>query len=174
MRSFSMASFLLGILAALLVLAAAGLIVVYTGAYNVAATSGHVPIARWALDTTMHNSVESRAGELEPPPVTPAMLRAGAAEYKEYCEHCHGGPGASRAEWARGMLPMPPHLSHAARDWSPAEIFWIVKHGIKMSGMPSFAGEGDETIWAIAAFVNRMPAITPEAYAAVGGGGHDH
>lgn len=170
-----------GILGTLLALAAIGLIVVYTGAYNVAATDGHTPLARWAFDTTMKNSVRSRAAGLEAPEFTPAGLRAGAREFAEYCVHCHGGPGAEPHEWASGMLPNPPRLSHAAETWSVEEIFWIAKHGIKMSGMPPFADEGDEALWNIAAFVDRLPAMTAEEYRALTGGseggghgGHTH
>ena len=77
------------------------------------------------------------------------------------------------------MVPDPPDLAHAAEEWSTAEIFWIVKHGIKMSGMPPFGdGHEDRTIWNIAAFVDRLPAMTPEQYRAATGGdagsGHTH
>lgn len=168
---------IIGILGTLAVIAVIGLIVVYTGAYNVAATEDHTPFGRWALDTTMHNSVSSRAGGIAAPArFTSAMISAGAGEYKEYCQHCHGGPGVTRAEWATGMLPMPPELHHAASEWTPSQVFWIVKHGIRMSGMPAFGDtESDQAIWNIAAFVEQLPAMTPEQYKSFGGsGGHSH
>lgn len=172
------AGLLTGFLGALLVLAVIGLIVIYTGAYNVAATDGHTRFARWALDTTMHNSVRSHADLVEPPELTPADLRTGAHEFAEYCAHCHGAPGVRPAEWTTGMLPNPPRLSNAAQRWSTGEIFWIVKNGVKMTGMPPFGpGHDDRTIWSIAAFVDRLPAMSPEEYRALtggAGGGHSH
>lgn len=158
---------LIGALATLVLLAVIGLIVVYTGAYNVAASAGHLPFTRWALDTTMENSVKARAAHIAEPRFTPEMVRAGAAEYKAMCEHCHAGPGVEREEWAQGMLPRPPHLTQAAANWRPREVLWIVKHGIKMSGMPSF-GEThpDQALWRVVAFVKELPAMTPETYAA--------
>jgi hypothetical protein len=152
-----------------------GLIVVFTGAYNVAATDRHNPAIGWALDTAMHNGVEARAGSMEPPAeFTPRMIGAGAGEYKEYCAHCHGGIGAGKAEWAAGMRPHPPALARVADKWSSAEIFWMVKHGIKMSGMPAFGPTHDDgTLWNIAALVKAMPGMTADEYASFEGG-HEH
>lgn len=166
-----------GLLGTLAVLAAAGLLVIVTGAYNVAATDPHAEAARWALETTMENSVKRRAADLNAPArVTPAMIAAGAAEYKAMCQHCHGGPGVSRAEWAQGMLPLPPALGEEAAEWRTPELFWIVKHGIKMTGMPAFGPTHDDgTMWNIAAFVAQLPTMTTDRYAAFPeghGGGH--
>lgn len=165
-----------GVAAVIAVLAVIGLVVVYSGGYNVAATDKHAPFARWALDTTMHNSVERRAADIEAPErFTAEMIAAGAAEYKEYCQHCHAGPGVKRAEWAQGIRPMPPLLTKAAAEWRPNQVFWIVKHGIKMTAMPAFGPtHDDQTVWNIAAFVEQLPAMTPEQYAALGGEGHEH
>lgn len=161
---------LAGVLGTLAVAGLIGLIVVYTGAYNVAATEEHASFTRWAFDTTFHNSVERRAEDIVvPEAVTPALLEVGASRYKATCQHCHGGPGVERAEWASGMRPRPPHLSEAAARWEPQEVFWLVKHGVKMSGMPAFGPtHDDETLWGITAFVKELPAMTAERYAALG------
>lgn len=143
------------------------LFVVYTGSYNVAASEGHTPLVRWMFTTTMHNSVSSRAAEIAAPEAfTDAEVREGAGKYKSMCQHCHGGPGVQKSEWAKGMLPQPPHLPDVVSEWETNEIFWLVKHGIKMSGMPSFgATHGDDTLWAITAFVKHLPGMTAETYA---------
>ena len=87
-----------GIIGTLVVLGLIGLVVVYTGAYNVAATEDHTSIVRWALDTTQHTSVKSRADGVEVPErVTREMIAAGAGMYKDTCQHCHAGPGVERA-----------------------------------------------------------------------------
>lgn len=176
-RSFR-SGLLAGIAGTVVLLVIGCLVVVYSGAYNVAATEGHMPFVRWALDTTTRNSVRSHAEGLEPPNLTPSDLSLGAQEFAEYCSHCHAAPGAEPAEWASGMLPPPPHLSHAAQKWSTAEIYWIVKHGIKMSGMPPFGpGHEERKIWSIAAFVKRLPATSAQEYRAMTAGegeGHSH
>jgi mono/diheme cytochrome c family protein len=167
----------------LAVLATVGLIVVYTGSYNVAATEEHASLTRWAFDTTFHNSVERRAADVPVPETfTPAMIAAGARHYKSMCQHCHAGPGVERAEWASGMRPRPPHLTKAASEWRPNEVFWLLKHGVKMSGMPAFGETHDDrALWSITAFVKELPATTPELYRTLGGqeasgsqGGHAH
>lgn len=150
--------------------AAAGLITVYSGAYNVAATQEHLSFTRWALDTTFHRSVEGHAEGVAPPEqITSAMIEAGAAHYKETCETCHGGPGAQRAQWASGMRPRPPHLAKAAARWELREIYWLAKHGARMTGMPAFGPTHDDsTLWSIAAFAKELPAMTPERYRQLG------
>lgn len=175
--NLSWRSVAIGAIGVLLILALAGLLVIETGGYDVAADTRHETPVEWALATTMRNSVQSRAADLEAPAFTPAMVAAGAPEYKAMCQHCHGGVGAEREGWAQGMRPKPPALAHAAARWQPREIFWIAKHGIKMSGMPAFGGTHDDrALWNIAAFVAAMPTMPAAQYAAYprehGEGGH--
>ena len=100
------------------------------------------------------------------------MISAGASSYKQMCQHCHAGPGVERAEWAGGMRPRPPHLKDAAPEWEAKEIFWLVKHGAKMAGMPAFGPtHDDQALWSIAAFVKELPAMTLEKSAALGSAG---
>jgi mono/diheme cytochrome c family protein len=164
----------LGTLGTLLLIGTVALIVVLTGAYNVAADDGHTPITEWALDTSMTNSVESRASNLNAPEFTQAMVEAGAGDYKAMCAHCHGGVGEGRAQWSSGMLPHPPALANAAKSWSDEEVFWLVKHGVKASGMPAFGGtHEDRALWNITAFVKNMPQMSEEQYDTLGSaGGH--
>ena len=159
-------SLLMGAVLALLILLLIALLVILTGAYNVAATDRHETPVAWALDTARINSVQGRADDLAVPRFTPAMIAAGAGEYKKMCEHCHGGVGTDAAEWSMGMLPNPPALAGAAKQWEPQEIFWMVKHGIKMTGMPAFRDlHDDEVLWNIAAFVKSMPEMSAADYA---------
>lgn len=170
--------------AALLVLfAVIALTVVLTGAYNVAATDKHGTPVAWALETTRINAVQAGAAKIEAPAaLTPTMVTAGAGEYKTMCEHCHGGVGKEAASWSAGMLPNPPPLAKVADEWSPEEVFWMVKHGLKMTGMPAFGPTHDDaTMWKITAFVKALPNMSAEEYAAypaVHGsddeGGHSH
>ena len=104
---------------------------ILTGGYNVAAIKRHNPIAAWALDTTFRNSVQGRGSDIAAPELTPAMVAAGAGEYKAMCAHCHGGVRESRADWAEGMRPKPPALAGAADQWSASEVFWLAKQVLK-------------------------------------------
>lgn len=142
------------------------LLVVVTGAYDVAADDPHETPVAWALTTTMRNSVQNRASEIDAPAFTADMIAAGGKKYKAMCEHCHGGVGATRADWAHGMRPKPPALATVADRWKAREVFWIARHGIRMTGMPSFGGSHDErTLWSIAAFVRALPTMSGQDYA---------
>ena len=155
------------IVGTILAAVAVWLIVVYTGAYNVAASDRHADPVRWTLDTTMHRSVASRAGGVELP-ANPSqdLLAQGAGHYAQSCAHCHGAPGQDPAEWSRGMRPEPPHLTEAATEWTPEEVHWIVANGIKMSGMPAFGQHHSaEELVALTAFVNTLPGLSPDDYA---------
>jgi mono/diheme cytochrome c family protein len=174
---------LAGALGAVLLMAGIALFVILSGTYNVAATERHTALGQWALDTTFRNSVESRAAGIDPPATfTAAMLEAGAGEYKAMCEHCHGGVGTDRAEWAEGMLPLPPALAEETGEWSHAEVFWLVRHGAKLTGMPAFGPtHEDAPLWNIAGFVKALPEMSGEEYAGYasehgggGGDGHSH
>jgi mono/diheme cytochrome c family protein len=176
-------SMLAGALALLVLLVAIAMIVVLTGAYNVAATDRHETTVAWALETTRIKSVQGQAADVEAPAaLTAAMATAGAGEYKTMCEHCHGGVGKDAASWSVGMAPNAPPLAKVAGEWTPEEVFWMVKHGLKMTGMPAFGPTHDDaTMWNITAFVKALPEMSAEEYAAypaVHGapeeGGHSH
>lgn len=164
----------IGVIGTLLALFVIVLVVARTGGYNVAASRGHAAGAFWLLDTTMQSSVRSRAAEnAMPARLGEADVAAGAGVYRTMCEHCHGGVDVEPAEWSRGMSPRPPHLVERASRWTQAEVLWIARHGIKYTGMPSFGGTHDEeTLWNVAGFVKRLPAMTPEQYRAYAPDGH--
>lgn len=121
--------------------AAVGLIaaaaVVGMGLYNISALKGHLPGVAWLLHTTYHNSVELRAPpESEAPDLArPDLIELGAKHYDSACRFCHASPGERQARTADAMEPPPPHVEEAAAKWEPRHLFWIVRHGVKMTGM---------------------------------------
>lgn len=154
--------------ATLLALALVGLLVLFTGAYNVAATAEHWAVTHWALNTLQTSSVGARSDEVEgAPPTDSGAVRHGLEHYDAMCVNCHGAPGAERGEYGKGMNPTPPDLANEGPEWSDQELFWITKHGIRMAGMPAFGPtHTDDEIWGIVAFLREMQAMTPEDYAA--------
>ncbi|HZD51827.1 MAG TPA: cytochrome c [Woeseiaceae bacterium] len=159
--------YLIGALALLVLLAIIGLLLVWFGTYNVAATEPHSGFGRWVLNTTMVKSVRSRAaGEVGSPPApTDAALEDGFHHFDDTCVQCHGAPGVDPAEWAEGLRPDPPDLAEEAEDWTEKEIFWIVKHGVRMTGMPAFGPtHSDEELWSMVRFVKTLPDMSAEEY----------
>jgi len=155
------------IVIALLVAATAGGAFVYAGIYNIAATDQHTAPVYWLLDYAMRRSVKSRTTDID----TPALgdterIRNGFRLYRDKCLQCHGAPGVPPDALAFGMTPAPASLVATAREWDAKEIYWVVRNGIKMSGMPGWAYRlSDEEIWDVVAFVRRLPAFSPKEYA---------
>lgn len=157
---------LAGILIGWILVVAAGAAYIYSGLYDIAATKPHNPLVRWAFDTTMERSVAARAEEVEvPDEFTEAQVQQGFDHFRETCVMCHGAPGAEPSEVGKGLTPDPPRLSDAAEEKSSAELFWIAKHGIKMTAMPAFGPtHEDRDLWAVVAFLERLPDLTPQQY----------
>lgn len=157
--------FVLGIVAVVL----GAVAFIYSGIYDIAATTPHNPAVRWALHTTMHNSVAARAEDIAAPQgFDENQVRKGLEHFSETCVMCHGAPGVEPSVVGQGLRPEPPDLAEAAKKWAPAELFWIVNNGIKMTGMPAFGpAHTDEDLWAIVAFLGRLPTLSPEDYRAL-------
>lgn len=158
----------LSTVAALGVAALAGAaVVVYSGMYDISATAQHTQVVHSLLETTMRQSVRWRARNITPPGLNePQRLARGAALYRDKCVQCHGAPGVAQSGIGQGMQPLPGPLVDAMQRWRPREIYWITRHGIKMSGMPAWAFRlDDEQLWDVVAFVQRLPTLSPQAYA---------
>jgi len=82
--------------------------------------------------------------------------------------NCHGAPGAKWAKFSEGLRPDPPDLKDVGNQLEPGQLFWVVKNGIKMTGMPSFGliKVEDKEIWTIVAFIKKLPTVSPEDYKA--------
>ncbi|WP_411881659.1 c-type cytochrome [Polaromonas sp. YR568] len=147
-------------------LAGAG-VVVYGGVYDVSASSQHLQAVHSLLETTMQHSVRWRARNIATPPLDDAQrLVRGAALFRDHCVQCHGAPGVAQADIGKSMQPVPGPLVDALQRWRPREIYWITRHGIKMSGMPAWQFRLDEeALWDVAAFVQLLPTLSPQAYA---------
>ena len=144
-----------------------GALLLFSGWYNIGATAQHWQPAFTLLERGMHYSVQYHAADIQPPALdAPQMVRRGATIYREHCLQCHGGPGMSQAGFGKSMQPLPGPLVDAGRRWKPQEMYWITRHGIKMSGMPAWEFRlPDEDIWAVVAFLGKLPALSPKDFA---------
>jgi mono/diheme cytochrome c family protein len=147
--------------------AAAGALVVYGGLYNVAATVQHTQPVYSLLETAMHQSVKLRARNIETPKLDDERLvMRGAACFRDKCVQCHGAPGVAQGDIGKSMQPLPGPLVDARHHWKPRELYWLTKRGIKMSGMPAWEYRlSEEELWAVVAFLARLPDLTPQQYA---------
>jgi cytochrome c553 len=145
---------------------AAGLLLAWSGIIPIAASSGHWAVTAWFLHFVMRQSVAFHAPEDEPPPLDdPALVHRGAGHFATGCAPCHGAPGEIRSPVVREMTPEPPYLPPKIGEWTPNELFWIVRHGVKYSGMPAWpAPEREDEVWAMTAFLTRLPELDEAGY----------
>lgn len=151
------------------VLGLIGLLTAWSGAINVAASSGHWPITAWFLHWTMENSVATRSAFSSPEPAAADQgLVSAAGHFAQSCAACHGAPGMLPLPVMQAATPHAPDLQKNAGDWSDQQLFWILEHGVKFSGMPYWAArDRPDEIKRMVSFVRALPGMTPERYRAL-------
>ena len=168
------------LIAALMLMLGAGA-VIYAGFYDVAATSPHWRMTRWLFEVARIRSIKAQAAGIAAPPGLDdqAKVIIGVEHYAAHCAVCHGAPGVPKGAMARGLYPPPPNLAKTALLYTPAELFWILRHGIKMTGMPAWSDHSDDELWATVAFLEKLPGMSEQDYAKLvmanmAHGGHLH
>ncbi|MGH9900640.1 MAG: c-type cytochrome [Pyrinomonadaceae bacterium] len=148
------------------VLAVGGFLVAASGVIPIKASSGHWAITSWFLQFSKRRSVATHTVGLEAPALDePRLVLKGAAHYETGCFPCHGSPKLQTPRIARRMTPHPPYLPPRIPVWEPDEHFYIVKHGIKFTGMPAWpARQRDDEVWAVVAFLRALPDLDAEEY----------
>ncbi len=143
---------------------------VWSGLYNIGADDPHWTPTRMLIDNLRERSITTRMSDVAVPDLDdPRRIQLGAVNYSAMCTGCHLAPGVDDTEIRPGLYPMPPNLT-AVSNPDPKRSFWIIKHGIKMSAMPAWGKtHTDEQIWNMVAFLQKLPGMTPEQYAALGG-----
>lgn len=153
---------------------------IHSGIYPIGADKQHSPFVFWALDTLRKNSIARSAKNIDVPALNnPELLLSGGADYNEMCVACHLKPGQKDSDMSIGLYPSPPNLSLAAKEHDhdhgkgghddanviAQQQFWVIKHGVMASGMAAFGPtHNDERIWAIVAFLQKLPELSPEQY----------
>ena len=133
------------------------------------ATAHHNRLTLWMINTLRDNSIKHHANysNIKPPDLSETtLIKTGFLHYNRMCVGCHGAPGIEQGETALdGFYPRPPKLVRTAKDWTPEQLFWILKNGLKMSAMPAFGPtHPDSLIWAMVAFTQKLPTLTKEQY----------
>jgi len=160
--------YVLTLVIVLVVLAAGALLFAWSGFYSIAATEHHWPITKSFIALLRDRSVEVRSGEIKPPDLNaPTLAEAAFPHYHGMCRLCHGAPGYPPEEFAKGLYPEPPAMASGRiqKSLSGAEMYWIVKHGLKMTGMPAFSPtHNEEELWGLVALAKQMPEMSPDHY----------
>lgn len=164
---------------------------IYSGLYPMGADVPHNKLSYWMLETLRERSIARAASNIQVPDDlnTSDRLLAGGADYNDMCAGCHLEPEVKESDLTIGLYPSPPNLTEAPQDHGhehssgsdehgkDAEIqrqFWIIKHGIKASGMPAWGPtHSDERIWNMVSFLQRLPSLTKEQYQILTARGQD-
>jgi mono/diheme cytochrome c family protein len=163
-----MRGFVLGVIATLVALAVSVIAVTHLGLYPIGADNPPSQLERTLAGRAMDVYAEKHkpAGD-NPIPPTSANLTEGARQYEEHCALCHGGAKAKISRLQNQFSPPVPQLINRIPHDPPAWIFWVTKHGVRMTGMPAWTGIlSDDDIWKIVAFIKNSGKLPPETRAA--------
>lgn len=155
------------------IFAAAGvggfLVFMFSGIYNVAASVQHFDVTNHVIKIVLRRSIQTHSGVDSVPALDdPGLVRLGANHYRIGCAPCHGSPASPGSAVVARMYPAPPPLTHARDDWSSEDLHWIVRNGLKFTGMPAWPGAGRSTeVWPLVAFIEALPDMSPSEYGAL-------
>ena len=149
---------------------------VQLGVYNFAADVPHTPFVFSLLDRMREKSIDTRSGNIKVPELADQQrIVQGAGNYNAMCVQCHRSPGMGETELSKGLYPSPPNL--AKEPVKAAHAFWVIKHGVKASGMPAWGKSmDDEYLWNMTAFLQVLPKLDAAGYQSMvaKSGGHTH
>jgi len=142
-----------------------GFLVAASGLVPIAASSGHWGITAWFLQFSKARSVATHTLGMSAPPLDDrALIVKGAGHYEIGCRSCHGGLEV-QPRIPSAATPRPPYLPPRISRWEPEELFYIVKHGIKFTGMPAWPSlEREDEVWAVVAFLRVLPDLDQASY----------
>jgi cytochrome c553 len=144
----------------------------WSGLFPIAASSGHWAITDWFLHWTMQNSARTYSTFQTPQPVRDDGAPVSAVgHFHQSCAVCHGAPGTPPSPVMQAATPPAPDLARTVGGYSDRELFWIVRHGVKYTGMPAWpAGERPDEVRRMVGFLRRLPDMSAEDYRALTAG----
>ncbi|MBB3222085.1 c-type cytochrome [Pseudoduganella umbonata] len=172
----SIKAVVVGALLVLIVFALVVAAVVTGGLYNFAADDQHSRPVFTLIEHARQRSISTRSAAITVPDLSSQdRIKMGAGNYDAMCAQCHLAPGLGASELSKGLYPAPPNLSKVTVN--PAAAFWVIKHGIKASGMPAWGmSMSDDDVWSLVAFLQQLPRLDEERYRQLvaGSAGHSH
>jgi mono/diheme cytochrome c family protein len=167
-----MIKFVLGLIIGVIIVPLSVYLYFLTGMAPVATTAPPMPFEKMFARMALHARMNKEVPKTVPIPADDSNLMAGAQLYKENCAVCHGLPDGKETDIAKGMFPDPPKLMQGkgVTDDPPAESYWKVAGGIRMTGMPGFQKTLSNTqMWQVSLLVanaDKLPQAVKDSLAA--------
>ena len=145
----------------------AWIIAAFMGWLPVEATADPPPWEAKLAHRALEASLEGRASRIESAmPSSDAALLAGMKLYVNNCSGCHGRPGAPSDWGTKAFYPRVPQFAERPSNLEPAEMFIVVRHGVRYSGMGAWDDlMPDEDIWRVVAFLSSLRKLPPDVEA---------
>jgi mono/diheme cytochrome c family protein len=163
-----MKKFIAGIIVTLLAISVGAIATTHLGLYPIGADNPPGALERVLASRALDVYAEKHKPQgNNPTEITPANLTEGAKEYEEHCALCHGGAKAKISPMRDSFSPPVPQLINRIPHDDDAWLFWVTKHGVRMTGMPAWTGIlSDEEMWKVVAFIKHSDKLPPETQAA--------
>ena len=157
-------TFVLGVLLGMCLPLLAGYLFVLLGGMPVTTTDAPLPFERYLAKKALKAAMRKETGKRAPMPPDDTNLLAGAKVYRQQCAVCHGLPNQPLGAIAKGMFPPPPSLfspDEGVTDDPEGKIYWKVKYGIRLTGMPGFQESLSETaLWQVSLLVRQANQLS--------------
>lgn len=148
------------ILMLLLVLTIAAMAI---GLFPVNADGPHFGLEARIMPWALHASVARHAsGEKNPVPLSEDRLKAAAGTYEATCASCHGTPGHRPSRYGQSFYPPAPPLDGGMSKYSDSQLYSLIKHGIRNTGMPAWGTIlEDDQIWELVSLLKNSQDLPP-------------
>lgn len=160
------------ILRAFLLLVGVAIVGGGVAAYAIASRGLSTRVAPSAIETSIALTMRRFAtpsaarGAANPVPATPEVLDEALAHFADHCATCHANDGGGNTEMGRSFYPPAPDMRAArTQQLSDGELFSIIEHGIRLTGMPAWGTgtpEGERGTWGLVHFLRKLQALTPD------------
>lgn len=156
------------LVAVTMILGFVAIIVASTGLLAFPASSPDPAGMEKLIHASFQRSVAEHSDDIPAPADLGAAWRVqlGAGHFARSCAACHGEPGRGQNPIALSMRPRPQYLPAVENRYTPSQLFWIVKHGVKFAGMPAWPNQTrDDEIWSVVAFLRQAKGMDARQFA---------
>lgn len=158
---------LLGAILTLMILVLSALAVMRLGLMPANADGTHSSLEARIMPLVLHASIVRHAsGDTNPISVSEENLKAGVSTYKEMCARCHSTPAGNPSVYGQSFYPPAPPLLGGVSNYTDSQLFWLIKHGIRNTGMPAWGAMlSDDEIWQIVSLLKHSQDLPPSVQA---------